>query len=44
MLTTVLAITFLATMGVVLSRYELNRTKQQRRELIRNRARRCVGK
>ena len=34
-----LAITFFTAMGIVLSRYELNRT---RRERLRQRARRCV--
>ena len=43
MLFTFLAITFLAVVGVSLSQWELNRTKQQRREMIRARARRCVG-
>lgn len=33
---------FLTGLGVVLSRYEAKRTKQKRRERLRQRARRCI--
>ena len=38
----ILAVTFMITFGILAANYELERTKQKRRETLRKRARRCV--
>ena len=42
MIALILGVACMATLGILLADYELKRTKRQRREALRERARRCV--
>jgi len=42
MIYTILVMVFMIATGLMLSRYELQRTRRERRERLRQRARRCV--